>query len=412
MTRIDHWLRQATGLDAAALGSGFIERSVRLRMQRLGVQEIEDYERLLRSSAQECNELLESIVITETWFFRDREAFSAFVRLAREAWLPAHPEGVLRVLSAPCASGEEPYSLAMALMNAQFPRERFQIEGIDISSRALERAARAIYGKHSFRGKDLGSQSRYFHETNAGFRLDPTVRERVCFYRRNLLGDDFTTGSATYDFIFCRNLLIYLDRAERRKVFERLGRLLNPNGVLFVGTAEIPLAGEMGFCSLDIAMAFACRKNPEAVRPDPGRSENSAPPSLQARWPLERSRGQHPAADADSAPPEEHSSGRASDDLETARRLADEGKLGEAARMCHAHLRFHGASAEAYYLLGLVHDAHNPDRAGDYYRKALYLEPNHSDALWQLAMLEQNNGDSALACALKRRAQRVQPRSE
>ena len=324
-----------------------------------------------------------------------------------EEWLPVHPGDVLRVLSIPCASGEEPYSLAMALMDAQFPSERFQIEGIDISHRALERAERAVYGKHSFRGKNLQFRSRYFHETDEGFQLNPAVRNNVCFHRGNLLGGDFTTGSTAYDFIFCRNLLIYLDQAERKKVFDRLDCLLNPTGVLFLGTAEIQLAGEMGFSSADMAMAFACRKTRETLRPRSLPPEISPTTPPQSVSPLGGSRGIVPAQAGPESPPGARSIRQTHVDLKTARRLADAGKLKEAAEVCHAYLRSHVGSAEAYYLLGLVHDANDQAQAVDYYRKALYLEPGYYEALWQLAMLEQNNGDTARACALKQRAQRA-----
>ena len=94
-------------------------------------------------------------------------------------------------------------------------------------------------------------------------------------------------------------------------------------------------------------------------------------------------------------------------DLETARRHADAGRLTAAAEICEAHLREHGASAEAYYLLGLVLDAGSDANAIDYYRKALYLEPNHYETLLQMAMLSQKNGEAGRADTFKSRALRL-----
>ena len=101
-----------------------IQRAVRQRMRSLGLKRLEDYRQLLEHSRAEWHELVESVVVTETWFFRDPEPIAAFVRLVREEWLPAHPTAPLRLLSVPCSSGEEPFSLAMALLDAGVPAEQ------------------------------------------------------------------------------------------------------------------------------------------------------------------------------------------------------------------------------------------------------------------------------------------------
>src|SRR3954463_5058732 len=115
MSRIEQTLRESMGLDAATIGSGAIQRTVRLRMKALGLADAEQYTRLLERSRAEWTELVESAVVTETWFFRDQEPFTAFVKIMRDEWLPAHPTRTMRVLSVPCSSGEEPFSLAMAV---------------------------------------------------------------------------------------------------------------------------------------------------------------------------------------------------------------------------------------------------------------------------------------------------------
>ena len=96
--------------------------------------------------------------------------------------------------------------------------------------------------------------------------LDPAVRNCVRFYQGNLLSDDFLTGQASYDFIFCRNLLIYFDPLMRRKALDKIERLLAPAGVLFVGPVEQPLAIEHGFVTAELPMAFACRKAGHGAR--------------------------------------------------------------------------------------------------------------------------------------------------
>src|SRR5262245_6554834 len=179
-------------------------------MKEQGLKTVEEYKRLIESSAEEWNELMESVVVTETWFFRDRGPFAALVRVARDpaaAGLTGHPARTLRLLSVPCSSGEEPYSLVMALVDGGIPTNRFSVDAADISPRALARARQGLYGKNSFRGKDLAYRKRHFQATSEGFVLSPAIRNRVHFYEANLFSHDFLGGKARYDIIFCRNLL-------------------------------------------------------------------------------------------------------------------------------------------------------------------------------------------------------------
>ena len=148
MKRIEELLRETMGLDAASIGATSIHRTARLRMKSLGLKRMEDYHQLLAKSRVEWNELVESVIVTETWFFRDREPFGALVRLVFEEWLPAHPTAPLRLLSLPCSSGEEPYSLAMIAREVQAGmavKKRVEIEGVDASDAALEKARRGRY---------------------------------------------------------------------------------------------------------------------------------------------------------------------------------------------------------------------------------------------------------------------------
>jgi len=413
MQRIEARLRKEIGLDAASIGSSLIGRTIQQRMKQHGLQHVEAYRDLLDSSPAELHELIEAVVVTETWFFRDREPFNAFVQLVRTEWLPRHPVGPFRVLSVPCASGEEPYSLAMALLGAGVPDTRFAIDAVDISTNALARADRAVYGKNSFRGRDLTFRDRHFHHTKDGYVLNPLVRDTVKFRRENILDGGFLKGSAPYDFIFCRNLLIYFDRATQAVTLEKLHRLLAPHGVLFVGPAEMSLVNEVGFVSANLPLAFACRKS----------NGETVPPTRPRRRKVGISR--MPDATAPSAksaitlPPSSHQphqplaarvSHIAPDSLEAARQLADTGQLSQASAICEAHLSQQGASAEGYYLLGLMKDASDDPEAIAYYRKALYLDPNHYEALVHVVLWLEKHGDAAAARPFRQRAERVQPK--
>ena len=429
MTDIERLLRDNIGLDPASLGSSSILRTIRLRMKALGVANARQYQQLLHTSRAEWAELVEAVVVTETWFFRDHEPFTALVRLVREEWLPTHPAGQLRLLSLPCSSGEEPYSMAMALLDSGLPADRFLIDALDLSARALAKARHGVYGRNSFRGKDLAFRDRWFQPVKEFYVLAPALRRSVRFSQANLLNPNFPTTGADYDFIFCRNLLIYFDRQTQAKALQKLQCLLAPSGLLFVGAAEQPLVLEWGFVSANLPLAFACRKAdaPEAFRRQSrvAMASNLSAGAVAARE--ARGASKH-GTSADEKPlilarsssdperrgPAQAQASRANPppgsppDLAQARRLADAGQLDEAAALCEAHLKQSRASAPGWYLLGLVHEARGNPAAVDCYRKALYLQPNHYESLLQLASLAERSGDTTRARTYKRRAERSQ----
>jgi chemotaxis protein methyltransferase WspC len=407
MKPIEERLRSTIGLDAASVGPSLIQRAVRQRMRSLGLKRLEDYPQVLEQSHAEWHELVEAVVITETWFFRDPEPIAGFVRLVRDQWLPAHRSAALRLLSVPCSSGEEPFSLVMALLDAGVPADRFQIEGVDISARALTRATRGVYGRNSFRSKDLGFRSRYFRTFPDGFILDPAVRDRVRFYQGNFLSDGFLDGHAHYDFIFCRNLFMYFDPLMRQKALGKLERLLAPGGVLFVGPVDRPLVVEHGFVMADIPTTVAFRKADRAAlsRRPAGLFGRSGMPGKSRR------QGELMAApekgDVRLAPSPVDAPPAAVRELKAARRLAEAGYLKESAEVCEAYLSQRRASAEAYYLLGLIRTASGKPGAMECYRKALYLEPNHYECLLEMSLLLLENGEVARARTFENRAQRI-----
>jgi chemotaxis protein methyltransferase WspC len=407
MDRIETMLRETMGLDATSVGCASIERIIRLRMKCLGMTDTAAYRELLRQSRAEWDELVEAVVVAETWFFRDPEAFGVVVDAARRC----RPGSTLRVLTIPCSSGEEPYSLAIALREAGIDADRFRIDAVDISSRAIARARKGIYSKNSFRGKDLGYRNRYFDSTKNGFILQPEICNCVKFFEGNLLDSHFAAGQSGYDFVFCRNLLIYFDRPTQEKVLERLNSLLASSGILFVGAAEQPLALENGFVSGNFPRAFACRKAVVSQGVTSSHIENDKD---EWKMPLPLPASSFPASlrAASSAlinEPENRRTERlqAARELERARQLADAGRLKDAAELCERYLDTDSDSAQGWYLLGLIRDASGDLTAVDCYRKALYLKPDHYESLVQMALWSQKSGDSARARTFKARAERA-----
>ena len=135
----ENLLRHAMGYDAASIGSAAVERAVKSRMATFGFKGPGEYWLHLRGSEAELQELVESVVVPETWFFRAPQAFVALVRL-----LTAERRAVHRLLSVPCSTGEEPYSMAMSLLDGGFLPEQFHVDAVDISARSLCSKARRL----------------------------------------------------------------------------------------------------------------------------------------------------------------------------------------------------------------------------------------------------------------------------
>ena len=215
LSGIERLLASRIGLDPVSVGSPLILRAARQRMKELGLDDMGAYERWVRQSESELQALIEEVVVSESWFFRDERPFQWFREYVRERWLDDLLRPPLRVLSLPCAGGEEPYSIAMTLRDLGLPARRFHIDAVDISARRLAIARRGVYSSNAFRGSDLSFRARYFREHPQGYELDSSIRSTVRFLQASVLDPRLLEGSPPYDVVFCRNLLIYLEVSAR-----------------------------------------------------------------------------------------------------------------------------------------------------------------------------------------------------
>ncbi len=444
-------IRQVTGLNVSPAQA---ERAIRVRMDCTGETSREQY--LSALSPREWDELVELLVVPESWMFRDPEAFKVAVRhvqarLARDA----RP---LRILSLPCAGGEEPYTIAMALFDAGVPAHGFAVDAIDISAACVARARAGVYGRNAFRNKDLAFRDRYFSVVgDDAYRINNAVRAQVHIRQGNLLSMDTAPLARCYELIFCRNLLIYFDKPTTALAIARLADMLDDDGLLFAGYAEVPSFTQEGFTPLPHRYAFALKKDlapaPRyASLPQPAAPLHAARPPLPAWAPSDFPRGPRVpaggiAGQADTALPPRgaapmaplapapetaakaatrFSANRAptgaapvaaaapDTGIAGARALADRGALAQAEAACHAVLAAEPhtpAAAEAYYILGMLRDqARDQKEAELFWRRCIYLQPDHYAALCHLALLAEQQGDLDGAARLKARARRIYER--
>ncbi len=418
---VEDLLGRVIGLDPVTVGNGAIRRAVEIRMAALGLAFVGDYLPLIRSSDEEVQALIEEVVVPESWFFRDGQPFALLQRLIREGWLFNRDRAPARILSLPCAGGEEPYSVAMALLEVGLPAARFTIDAVDVSHRSLERAKRGLYGLNAFRGQDLPFRRRYFRPVGSLYELDPAVRGTVRFHCGNLLDPQLLCKEAPYDFLFFRNLLIYLTASARKQAMSTLERLLSPTGVLFSGHAESLTLLWPRFEPMSDVGTFAYRR----VQESPGvKAPDMNGAACLASLPAPRPRDlRFAVAPAPVAPPKTVANSRPHIDvsapakahrplpsphLERAAELANLRRYDEAVALCERSLRECKPTAESFYLLGTIHQAAgNLVQAEASFHKAVYLDGLHDEALLALALISLRKGDSATAAGFRRRAERA-----
>ncbi len=235
-------LRARTGLTLEPGRALDVERRVEALAARLGLEGPAALADRLDAPGT-LDALVDEVVVGETWFLRDaaqvEAAIAAAVR-AREA--PVTPAAPLRVWSAGCASGEEPYSLALLLDEAGLG-DRSAVLASDLSPAAIARARAAVYRDWSFRGVPPGRLDGRFVLTPRGRALDPALARRVTFFQHNLVAGEAPLAASGLDLVFCRNVLIHLDPSRFAAVAATLFGALAPGGWLALAPSD-PLLAE------------------------------------------------------------------------------------------------------------------------------------------------------------------------
>jgi len=157
---IEKMLKEKIGLNYDSIGRKNVESAVSMHMKKHGMTNEKDYLELLSASDKHFEELTQSLLVPETWFFRYSESF-AFLTHYAEKYLAGHHHP-LHILCIPCSSGEEPYSIAMTLLNSGVPASLIHIDAADVSGPVLEKARHAVYGSNSFRGGIPENVHHYF----------------------------------------------------------------------------------------------------------------------------------------------------------------------------------------------------------------------------------------------------------
>ncbi len=229
------------GLVLEGIAEDRLRKILQHNSKQAGCADLNAYERLVRSDQEQFDALVCQLTVNETYFFREPEQLKLLTDvlipqvLARKT--PGQP---VRILSAGCSSGEEPYSLVMALYEiyGEKTTELFQIDAGDLDHNVLQKAQAGVYSKFSFRGVDSAVRQRYFQPQVQGYKLAEHIRTQVNFYQLNLLAAQFPAELVDYDIIFFRNVSIYFDLATRKLIQHKFYKLMNQHSILFLGSSE------------------------------------------------------------------------------------------------------------------------------------------------------------------------------
>ncbi len=324
------------------------------RMAVQKVKNVDQYHALFVRMERERKAFLEELVVPETWFFREMESFNFL-----EEWVKNYAsDKQMRILSFPCSTGEEAYSIAMKLFECNVPEDYFIIDGFDISEVALCTAVQATYTKNSFRSSCDRYLDRYFYKEGNKYHIIDIVRKRVRFGYANLIDSQLAKTRMPYHLIFCRNIFIYLDKDGQDQAWKTIDQLLHDDGIVIVGPVEKQSALSHGYQMAPSINSCAFTKPKIAI------------PTALKKEP-------------------EHSP------LDRARTYADEGEFQEALTLCEAHLEENPKSFEACFLLGVIaHAREEIPLAREYFKRTLEMNPSHREAIVYLKLLEEGAVDA------------------
>ncbi|MFP4294789.1 MAG: CheR family methyltransferase [Halothiobacillaceae bacterium] len=246
--RVARFVEAVAGIRLPAHKRDLVTSRLRRRLEATGHDNVKSYLDFALADEQrnaEQLELVDALTTNRTDFFREGRHFeflAEWVRSGRGQGVPAS-RSPLRVWSAGCATGEEPYTLAMVLLELQavLPGFDFELWGSDISRSSLERARAGIYPQARVEPVPTALRRRYLLRSRDReaqlVRVGPSVRERVRFFPFNLIRDDYP-DPGSLDVIFCRNVMIYFGEQSRGHILDNFHRCLCPGGLLFLGHSE------------------------------------------------------------------------------------------------------------------------------------------------------------------------------
>lgn len=252
-----------TGIDFDDSKRYFVDKRLLQRMEATRATSFRDYFVKMRFEAAqtEFQNVVNLMTVNETYFYREDHQFSCLINsvLGELVEIRKRRKGPLRILSLPCSTGEEPYSIALHLIEdwPLLAQHDVELAGADIDTQVLKRAGEGIFRTRSLQHLPPRVKKRHFSEIGDGqYQISADIRDAIHLFRINLSNPDEARSLRNYDVIFCRNMLIYFDDRSRIMAANTLYDALNPGGFLFLGHSE---------SMSRMSSMFTIRKFPDAI---------------------------------------------------------------------------------------------------------------------------------------------------
>jgi chemotaxis protein methyltransferase CheR len=269
--RLCEFVYRRTGMVFTESKRYYVERRIFDRMKAVGAASFASYFARLRIDADgEVEQFINAFTVNETYFYREDHQLRCMTSdLLGERVRAKRPGDPIRIWSVPCSTGEEPYSIAMWLLETwpEVDRHDIEILGSDIDTKVLRAAERGVYRQRALMRLTPSLFERYFHEHEGGdWQIIDDLRQSVRFSPVNLVEPAETRAHGQFDIIFCRNVLIYFDDASRRVAAENLFENLRPGGFICLGHTESMSRISPLFEVRRYADAIVYQRPPEAAR--------------------------------------------------------------------------------------------------------------------------------------------------
>lgn len=229
----EKWVFKEIGINLSAYKPNQLHRRIESLMTRVGVSSLEEYTKLIKKDSAQRQRFLDFITINVTEFFRNPELFDELDKYIKSVYLPKNQS--LKIWSAACSIGCEPYSVAMMLQNSSTAASRHKILATDIDSTILVKAKEGEYTDNEMKNVKPEYLNKYFKLVNNKYKINESIKNMVTFKKHDLILDSY---EGNFDIILCRNVVIYFNTDVKNEIYRKFSKSLKPGGLLFVGATE------------------------------------------------------------------------------------------------------------------------------------------------------------------------------
>lgn len=226
------WVHRELGINLSAYKPEQLNRRINSLMTRVGIKTLDEYTKVIKTNSEQKQKFLDFITINVTEFFRNPELFQELEKQISKEILPYNSN--LKVWSAACSIGCEPYTLGI-ILDKLAPNARHNILATDIDNTIISKAKIGEYTQNEIKGVNNADLSKYFKIMDDKYYIDSKIKNMVVFKKHDLILDQYESG---FDLIVCRNVVIYFNNDIKQEIYKKFSNSLKKGGLLFVGATE------------------------------------------------------------------------------------------------------------------------------------------------------------------------------